>query len=173
MKQLLSLLVRDQAGVLNRISGLFLRRGYNIDSITVGKSERPGLSRMTIVLDVEDEKAAEQVKKQLNKQIDVIKVVDLTHRSVVARELALIRVNATMAERAEIDHIIQPFRARILDVGRASVTVEVTGSSEKIDALIELLRPYGIKELARTGLTAFARELDVSAEAEAKSATGA
>ncbi|MDY0324153.1 MAG: acetolactate synthase small subunit [Candidatus Carbobacillus sp.] len=158
MKQVLSLLVRDQAGVLNRISGLFLRRGYNIEAITVGQSERIGLSRMTIVVEVEDARAREQVKKQLHKQIDVIKVIDLTDRPTVARELALIRVSATAQERSEINHLIEPFRARILDVGKVSVTIEVTGGNDKIEALIELLRPYGIREIARTGLTALGRE---------------
>lgn len=161
MKQTLVLIVNDIAGVLNRITGLFLRRGYNIDSITVGKSEQEHRSRMTIVLDVESEAHAAQVIKQLNKQIDVLKVIDLTGIPAVARELAMIRVQSSLQTRGEINHIIQPFRATITDVGMESITLEVTGSSEKIDALVELLRSFGILELARTGITTFAREIDV------------
>lgn len=160
MKQTLTILVNDHAGVLNRVTGLFLRRGYNIDSITVGQSERPGLSRMTIVLDVENEIRAEQVLKQLNKQIDILKVIDLTGRASVERELAIMRVSSSMQNRGEIYNIIQPFRATVIDVGRESITVEATGSREKLDALIELLKPYGIRELARTGITAFSREME-------------
>ncbi|MBE3554330.1 acetolactate synthase small subunit [Thermicanus aegyptius] len=160
MKQILAILVNDHAGVLNRVTGLFLRRGYNIDSITVGRSERKGLSRMTIVLDVENPMRAEQVVKQLHKQIDILKVIDLTGRAAVERELAMIRVSSSLQNRGELYNIIQPFRATVIDVGRESITIEATGSSDKIEALIELLRPYGIKELARTGITAFTREME-------------
>lgn len=160
MKQTLAILVNDHAGVLNRVTGLFLRRGYNIDSITVGPSERPGLSRMTIVLDVENPMRAEQVVKQLNKQIDILKVIDLTGRAAVERELAMLRVVSSLQNRGEIYNIIQPFRANVIDVGKESITIEATGSRDKIDALIELLKPYGIKELARTGITAFTREME-------------
>jgi acetolactate synthase-1/3 small subunit len=165
VNRILSVVVNNRSGVLNRITGLFLRRGFNIQSLTVGTSETEGQSRMTIVLDVDDERTAEQVIKQLHKQIDVLKVSDITDQPIVARELVLIRVNSPLQTRSELTALIEPFRASIIDVSRDTVTIQAVGSPEKVDALIFLLHPYGIKELARTGLTAFVRGTDVAAEA--------
>jgi acetolactate synthase-1/3 small subunit len=156
--RILTVIVNNRMGVLNRITGLFLKRGFNIQSITVGTTETEGLSRMTIVLNVDDERVVEQVVKQLHKQIDVLKVSDITDVPNVVRELVLIKVNSSVQNRAEITTLIEPFRASIIDVGRESVTVQATGRPAKLDALIALLRPYGIKELARTGITAFPRD---------------
>ncbi|MCL6567192.1 MAG: acetolactate synthase small subunit [Acidobacteriia bacterium] len=158
--RILTVIVNNRMGVLNRITGLFLKRGFNIQSITVGPTETEGLSRMTIVLNVDDERVVEQVVKQLHKQIDVLKVSDITDVPNVVRELVLIKVNSSVQNRAEITTLIEPFRASIIDVGRESVTVQATGRPEKLDALIALLRPYGIKELARTGITAFPRDTE-------------
>jgi acetolactate synthase I/III small subunit len=149
--------VNNRPGVLNRITGLFTKRHYNIESITVGHTEVEGVSRMTFVVNVEDERTAEQIIKQLNKQIDVLKVNDITDQAIVARELALVKVSVTPALRQEIYTLIEPFRASIVDVSKDSLVIQVTGESEKVEALIELLRPYGIKEVARTGTTAFTR----------------
>jgi acetolactate synthase-1/3 small subunit len=149
--------VNNRPGVLNRITGLFTKRHYNIESITVGHTEVEGISRMTFVVNVEDERMAEQIIKQLNKQIDVLKVNDITDQAIVARELALVKVSVTPALRQEIYTLIEPFRASIVDVSKDSLVIQVTGESEKVEALIELLRPYGIKEVARTGTTAFTR----------------
>lgn len=155
-KHTISVLVNDQPGVLARVANLFSQRGFNIDSITVGQSEEKGLSRMIIVTRG-DERTAQQIIKQLYKLIDVIKVQNLSEHPMVARELALIKVDATPATRAEINGIIDPFRAAIIDVGPSSLVIQITGDTEKVDALIELLRPYGIKELSRTGVTAMMR----------------
>jgi len=152
----ISVLVNDQPGVLARVANLFGRRGFNIDSITVGPSEEKGLSRMVIVT-TGDDKTIEQVTKQLHKLIDVIKVQELSSGPMVAREILLLKVDASPATRAEISGIVEPFRASIVDVGPQSMIVQATGDSEKIDALTELLRPYGIRELARTGVTAMSR----------------
>jgi acetolactate synthase I/III small subunit len=152
----ISILVNNQPGVLQRVSGLFGRRGFNIESITVGESEEAGLSRMVIVTQG-DEKTLEQVSKQLYKLIDVIKVVDLSSNPMVSRELALIKVNAEPTMRPEILSIIETFRASVVDIGPSSIIVQVVGDSEKIDAMVELLNPYGIKELSRTGVTAMIR----------------
>ncbi|PDM41862.1 acetolactate synthase small subunit [Parageobacillus toebii] len=155
--------VNNRPGVLNRITGLFTKRHYNIESITVGHTEVEGVSRMTFVVNVEDERTAEQIIKQLNKQIDVLKVNDITDQAIVARELALVKVSVTPALRQEIYTLIEPFRASIVDVSKDSLVIQVTGESEKVEALIELLRPYGIKEVARTGTTAFTRGLQKTA----------
>lgn len=157
MKRIVIALVNDRPGVLNRITSLFTRRDYNIESITVGHTETPGVSRMTFVVHVEDEAKAEQLTKQLNKQIDVIKVQDITDQPIVARELAMIKVLSSPQMRSEIAGLIEPFRASIIDVSRDTMVVQVTGESKKIEALIDLLHPYGIKEIARTGTTAFTR----------------
>ncbi|GMA56436.1 acetolactate synthase small subunit [Alicyclobacillus sacchari] len=158
MTPVLSVLVHNKPGVLNRITALFMRKGFNIQSLTVCITESPDVSRMTLVMSEMDEAALEQVMKQLHKQIDVLKVTDLTDTPMVSRELALIQVNSPIAQRATITSLIDPFRASIVDVGRDTVTVQVTGDADKIEALISLLRPYGIRELARTGLTALPRE---------------
>ncbi|WP_059051832.1 acetolactate synthase small subunit [Paenibacillus senegalimassiliensis] len=152
----IAVLVNDQPGVLQRVAGLFGRRGFNIESITVGQSEEQGLSRMVIVTEGDD-KTLEQIEKQLYKLIDVIKVVNLSSRPMVARELALIKVKAEPAERPEIMGVVETFRAAVVDIGTASMIVQVVGDTEKIDAMIELLQPYGIRELSRTGVTAMIR----------------
>lgn len=157
MKRIVTARVNNQAGVLNRVTGLFSKRQYNIESITVGHTETPGVSKMTFVVHVKDKQDSEQLMKQLHKQIDVLKVSDITDQAVVARELALIKIVATSQTRSEIVGLIEPFRAGVIDVSRESVTVQVTGDSEKVEALIDLLKPYGLKELARTGITAFPR----------------
>ncbi|WP_127488956.1 acetolactate synthase small subunit [Paenibacillus ehimensis] len=155
-KHTISVLVNNQPGVLQRVSGLFGRRGFNIESITVGESEEKGLSRMVIVT-TGDDKTLEQISKQLYKLIDVIKVVDLSAHPMVARELALIKVNAEPSMRPEILGVVETFRAAIVDIGPSSLIVQVVGDSEKIEAMTELLKPYGIKELSRTGVTAMIR----------------
>lgn len=157
MRRIITTFVNNRSGVLSRITGLFSRRGYNIESITVGHTETPEVSRMTFVVEVEDERKAEQLIKQLNKQIDVIKVQDITDMPMVARELALIKVMSSPQNRSEITGLIEPFRASIIDVSKDSIVVQVTGKTDKVEALIDLLRPYGIKEIARTGTTAFTR----------------
>lgn len=155
-KHTISVLVNNQPGVLQRVSGLFGRRGFNIESITVGESEEAGLSRMVIVT-TGDDRTLEQVSKQLYKLIDVIKVVDLSSHPMVARELALIKVIADPAHRPEIVSIVETFRAGVVDIGPNSMIVQAVGDNEKIDAMLELLKPYGIKELSRTGVTAMIR----------------
>ncbi len=165
MNRTLTVIVNNHAGVLNRITGLFLRRNFNIQSIAVGETENPGLSRMTIVITADDDRAVEQVIKQLHKQIDVLKVSDITDLPMVARELVLIRVNSPVSTRAELTSLIEPFRASIIDVSRETITVQATGDTAKVEALISLLRPYGIKDLARTGLTGFTRDNDRANEA--------
>lgn len=152
----IAVLVNNQPGVLQRVSGLFGRRGFNIESITVGTSEEPGLSRMVIVTSGDD-RTLEQVSKQLYKLIDVIKVVDLSAHPMVGRELALIKVSAEPSVRPEILGVVDTFRAAIVDIGSHTLMVQVVGDSEKIDAMVELLKPYGIRELSRTGVTAMMR----------------
>jgi acetolactate synthase-1/3 small subunit len=149
-------LVEDKPGVLNHMASLFRRRGFNIESIAVGHSEVPHLSRMTLVVNGANT-MVEQVRKQLDKLVDVVKVSDITGDNVIARELALIKVKATSATRSEIMQIVDIFRANIVDVAADSVTVEVTGDEDKINSLYNLLRGFGIKELARTGRIALTR----------------
>ena len=151
-------LVEDRPGVLNRVSSLFRRRGFNISSLAVGASEQPNLSRMTFVVEG-DEDTVEQVTNQLNKLIDVIKVSELEEEDVVARELAMIKVRATPANRGEIVQLIDIFRANIVDVSPQSLIIEVTGEEDKINALYNMLRPFGIRELMRTGRIAMSRGL--------------
>lgn len=155
-KHILSVLVENQAGVLSKISGLFTRRGYNIGSLTVGETEDPEISRMTITLDG-DRQTVEQIGKQLNKLIDVIKVVELEKSSSVFRELLLIKVNASLETRSDIIGIADIFKAKIIDVAKESFILELTGDSEKVEAFTEILKPYGILEYNRTGLTALER----------------
>jgi len=155
-KHTLIALVEDKPGVLNQMASLFRRRGFNIESIAVGHSELPHLSRMTIVIDGATT-MVEQVRKQLDKLVDVVKVSDITSDDLVARELALIKVKTTSATRSEIIQIVDIFRANIVDVASDSVTVEVTGDEEKIDSLFNLLSGFGIKEMSRTGRIAMTR----------------
>ena len=155
-KHTIAVIVNDQPGVLQRVSGLFGRRGFNIESITVGASEEAGLSRMVIVT-TGDEHTLEQMEKQLYKLIDVIKVINLSSQSMVGRELALIKVKAEPKERPEILGVVETFRASIVDIGPVTLIVQVVGDSSKIEAMIELLKPYGIREISRTGVTAMMR----------------
>ena len=155
-KHVLSVLVENHSGVLSRVSGLFSRRGYNIDSLSVGETEDPQISRMTIVADA-DEYTLEQIKKQLNKLVDVIKIIELREEHAIYRELALIKIAATKENRAEIIEIANIFRAHIVDVASESVVIEATGDQGKISALSNMLMPYGIKEVIRTGITALER----------------
>jgi acetolactate synthase-1/3 small subunit len=152
----ISMLVEDRAGVLNRVASLFRRRNFNIKSLAVGGSEQPGLSRMTVVV-AADPAQVEQVRKQLDKLINVVKVSDITDADIVARELALIKVAATSSSRSGIIQIVDIFRANIVDVAADSVTVEVTGDEDKVNSLLELLRGFGIKEVVRTGRIALTR----------------
>ncbi|WP_406670033.1 acetolactate synthase small subunit [Methanolobus sp. ZRKC4] len=156
MRHTLSVLVENKYGVLSRVAGMFSRRGYNIDSLTVGVTEDPTISRMTIVVKGDDE-VLEQVTKQLNKLIDVIRVTDLKSEETVERELALFKVNSDVTTRSEIMQIADIFRARIIDVAPRSMTVEVTGDEGKITAIEQLLKPFGIKEMVRTGKVALSR----------------
>ena len=156
MKRTLAVLVENKPGVLTRIAGLFARRGYNITSLAVGETEDPTISRMTIVVDG-DNRVLEQVTKQLHKLVDVIKLTDLSEEENVDRELILIKVNADPQTRAEIMQIVDIFRARIVDIGRNSLIIEATGDSGKIKAIESSLKPFGIKELVRTGKIAMVR----------------
>ncbi|MBC7254972.1 MAG: acetolactate synthase small subunit [Chloroflexi bacterium] len=155
-RRTLVVLMEDKPGVLSHVTNLFRRRNYNIESLTVGHSETPGISRMTVVVHANDA-VLEQVIKQLYKLINVTKVTDITDDAAVIRELALIKVHATGADRAEIKQLVDIFRAQIIDVAHESLTVEVTGTEDKIDSMIEMLRPFGIKELTRTGRVAMVR----------------
>jgi len=153
----ISLLVENRFGTLNRIAGMFAAKGYNIDSLTVGPTEEEDISRMTIVTRGDDQ-IMEQISKQLNKLIDVIKVIDLTFDSFVERELALIKVQSTTTTRSEIMQISEIFRAKVVDVSPRTLTLEATGSQQKVDAIINMLKPFGLKEVARTGRVAVKRE---------------
>lgn len=153
MKQILSVLVENKAGVLSRISGLFARRGFNIDSLTVGTTEDATISRMTIVVDG-DARTVEQVEKQLNKMVDVLKVKRLPTAGSTRRELCLIKVQATAERRGEIVDVAKILSAKIVDISHTTLTVELCDKPEKVELLIELLSPYQIQELARTGVAA-------------------
>lgn len=158
MKHILSMLVNDQPRVLARVASLIGQRNFNIESISVGESEEPGLSRMVIVTEG-DERTMEQVTKQLHKLVDVIKIQDLSVEEAVVRELMLVKVGANPSVRTEIAGIVEPFRASIVDVGYNTMVIQATGEQAKLDNILELLRPYGIKEVARTGVTALSRSL--------------
>ncbi|MDQ0287007.1 acetolactate synthase-1/3 small subunit [Desulfofundulus luciae] len=156
MRHTLAVLVENNPGVLARVAGLFSRRGYNIDSLAVGRTDNPAISRMTIVVEGDD-RVLEQVTKQLHKLIDVIKISDITADEYVDRELVLIKVSAEPEKRGEIMQIADIFRARIVDLGRRTMILECTGNEGKIRAFEESLKPYGIKELVRTGKIAMLR----------------
>lgn len=163
MKHTLTALVQDQPGVLTRIAGMFARRGFNIDSLTVGSTERPGISRITMVVPGTDQDV-EQITKQLYKLIDVLKVTDVTYTPCVERELMLIKVNASPDTRSHIVDVAHMFRARIVDVAEESLTLEVTGDPGKMVAIIKMLTSFGIREIARTGLVSLVRESGVNTE---------
>jgi acetolactate synthase-1/3 small subunit len=156
MRHTLVALMEDKPGVLNRISSLFRRRNFNIESLTVGHSETPGISRMTIVSEG-DSTIIEQVEKQLYKLINVTKVTNVTDEPTVIRELALIKVTASGAARSEITGLVDIFRAKVVDVAPDSLMVEITGTEDKVDSLANLLRPFGIREMVRTGRVAMVR----------------
>jgi len=156
MKHTLAILVENKPGVLTRVAGLFSRRGFNIESLAVGVTENPDTSRITIVVSGDDH-ILEQVEKQLNKLIDVIRVSDIPPEESVNRELALIKVGVDSSTRAEVMQIVDIFRAKIVDVGIKSLVVEVTGDEGKINAIEQLLRQFGIKEMVRTGRIAMNR----------------
>jgi acetolactate synthase I/III small subunit len=155
-KHVISVLVKNSSGVLSRVSGLFSRRGYNIDSLTVGRTEDVTISRMTITLNG-DEDVLEQVKKQLEKLEDVIKAIDIDPNNSVVRELVLIKVKADAENRAAINEVVKIFRSKIIDVSMDTLTIELTGNESKVSALIKLMEQYGIKEMVRTGVTALQR----------------
>ena len=155
--KVISVLVENKPGVLHLIANLFRRRNFNIESITVGPTQEPNVARMTITVN-EDEKTIDQVVKQVAKQIDVLKVSELEQGNFVMRELALIKVNVPSSkERSDVINCVEVFRGRIIDVSTDSLTVEITGTPDKIDAFLNLMKSYGIIELARTGITALAR----------------
>ena len=156
MKHIISALVENKFGVLSHVAGLFGSRGFNIDSLTVGETHDPTISRMTIVVSGDD-RILEQVNKQLNKLIDVIKVQDLTTESLIDRELMLVKVSASSKTRSEILQIAEVFKAKVIDYSQKHVTIELVGSQEKIENFLNMIRTYGIKEVARTGRIALQR----------------
>jgi acetolactate synthase-1/3 small subunit len=152
----LSVLVENKPGVLARVSGLFSRRGFNIDSLAVGETEHPEISRITIVVNAEAN-PLEQVTKQLNKLVNVLKIVELEQSAAVQRELVLVKVRADRAARSQIMETVQLFRARVVDVAPETLTIEATGTAEKLDALLRDLEPFGIKEMVQSGVVAIGR----------------
>jgi acetolactate synthase-1/3 small subunit len=152
----LSVLVENKPGVLARIAGLFSRRGFNIDSLAVGPTEHPDISRMTILVNVE-ELPLEQVTKQLNKLVEVIKIVELEQSTSVQRELLLVKVAADKSTRSHVLETVQLFRAKVVDVAPDAVTIEATGSTDKLEALLRVLEPYGVRELVQSGMVAVGR----------------
>jgi acetolactate synthase-1/3 small subunit len=160
MTHILSVSVKNRPGVLTRVAGLFSRRNFNIHSLNVGETQDPEISRMTIVV-TGDDKTLDQVKKQLDKLVDVLKIDDLNKTSIVDRDLALIRVGCNRDERAEIIQIADTFRAKVVDVSYDSLMLEATGTEDKIEALIEILRDFNIQEVVRTGLVALSRGQEI------------
>ncbi len=163
MKHTLSVLVEDEAGVLTRIAGLFARRGFNIESLAVGPAEQVGISRITMVVPG-DEQSIEQLTKQLYKLINVLKVQDITNTPCVERELMLIKVNTSSANRLEIVELARVFRAHIVDMAEDALTIEVVGDPGKMVAIIQVLNKFGIREISRTGKIALVRESGVNTE---------
>ncbi|GMA19136.1 acetolactate synthase small subunit [Arsenicicoccus piscis] len=155
-KHTLSVLVENKPGVLARIAGLFSRRGYNIEALAVGETEHPEVSRMTIRVDV-DQLPLEQVTKQLNKLVEVLKVVELAPESSVQRHIILVKVRADTAHRGQVMEVVEMFRAKIVDVGPDTLVIEATGNVLKLEALLRLLEPFGVKELVQSGLVAIGR----------------
>lgn len=152
----LSVLVANQPGVLTRIAGLFSRRGFNIDSLAVGPTEREDISRMTIVADVQTQLDLEQLVKQLHKLVEVLKIIELDE-NLVARELILIKVRTDLSNRSQVIDVVELFRGKAVDVSHETITIEATGSREKLDALVRMLEPYGIQELVQSGQVALGR----------------
>ena len=156
-KHTISIHVENKFGAFNRIAGLFAAKGYNIDSLSVGSTEEEGISRMTIVTQGDDQ-VIEQIMKQLNKLINTVKVVDLTFENFVERELVLVKVQSDADSRSEIMQVGEIFRAKVVDISPKTLTLEATGSQQKVDAIIKMLEPFGIREMARTGRVAIKRE---------------
>lgn len=157
MRHVISMLIENKHGVLSRVAGLFSARGYNIESLNLAPMNGEGLGRMTVVVNGDDW-VLEQINKQLNKLIDVIKVLDLTSESHINRELVLVKVFSTKSTRSEIMQVVNIFNAKIVDISPKSLTIESTGSEDKVNAIIGMLKPFGIKEIARTGMIAMSRE---------------
>jgi len=156
LRHIITAIVENKSGVLAHIAGLFSGRGYNIDSLAVGETENPNLSRMTIVTHGDDA-IIDQIRKQLEKVIDIVKVQDITHEDHVERDLLLVKVNAPPGKRGEIIEVVDIFRGKIVDVGAQEMVIEIAGTEDKVEAMIDLLRPYGIKELVRSGSIALPR----------------
>ena len=158
MRRMLTAKLKNSTGVLNRFTGVLSRRQVNIESISVGHTDEPEISRITIIIDVETLEESELIIKQLNRLIDVVRVRDITDIPHMEREVILVKLSAPPAKRAEILAIIQPFRASVVDVAPKSITIQMSGDSEKIEALLRVIRPYGIQNVARTGATGFSRD---------------
>jgi acetolactate synthase-1/3 small subunit len=156
MRHIISALVQNQPGVLAHVAGMFAARGFNIDSLVVGRTEDPELSRMTIVV-IGDDRVLEQVRKQLGKIVPVVKIRDFAGVACIERDLMLLRVHATASKRPEVIELVNLFRGRVVDVAKDSLLVELAGPEEKLEAFIDLVRPYGIREMARTGVIAMQR----------------
>jgi acetolactate synthase-1/3 small subunit len=163
MRHVLSAVVQNQPGVLAHISGMLASRAFNIDSLAVGETEKPDLSRMTFVVHGDDAEL-EQVRKQLDKIVTVVKVLDISSENFVERDLMLIKVKATPAQRTEISLLVEMFRGRVVDIDHDTIMVEISGQESKIEAFIDLMRPYGIVELARTGRIALVRGVSKQTE---------
>ena len=172
MKHVITALVQNQPGVLANVAGMFAARGFNIDSLVVGRTEDPALSRMTIVV-VGDDRILEQVRKQLGKIVPVVKIRDFTDVAHVERDLVLVRVQVAADKRPEVIELTNLFRGRVVDVARTSLMVELSGPEDKLEAFIDLVRPYGIRELARTGVIAMQRGAQAQAARPAQDAESA
>jgi acetolactate synthase-1/3 small subunit len=171
MRHVISALVVNEPGVLANVAGMFAARGFNIDSLVVGRTDDPNLSRMTIVVDA-DENTLEQVRKQLAKLVPVTNVKDFKDSAYIERDLALVCVGAGPASRHEVIEVVNLFRGRVVDVGKESLMVELSGTEEKIERFVDLMKPYGIRELARTGVIAMAREIQPAGGAKSAAPTG-
>jgi acetolactate synthase I/III small subunit len=171
MRHVISALVVNEPGVLANVAGMFAARGFNIDSLVVGRTDDPNMSRMTIVVDA-DENTLEQVRKQLAKLVPVTNVKDFKDSAYIERDLALISVGAGPASRHEVIEVVNLFRGKVVDVGKESLVVELSGPEEKIERFVDLMKPYGIRELARTGVIAMAREVQAAGKSAAPAAGG-
>ena len=171
MRHVISALVMNEPGVLANVAGMFAARGFNIDSLVVGRTENPELSRMTVVVDADDN-TIEQIRKQLAKLVPVVKVRDFQNTAYIERDLALISITVAPEKRAEVVEIVRLFRARVVDISKSSVIVEMSGTEAKIEAFIELVEPYGIKEMARTGVIGMARGQQAARDEAAEKTSG-
>jgi len=171
MRHVISALVMNEPGVLASVAGLFSARGFNMDSLVVGRTEHPDLSRMTVVASGDDN-TLEQIRKQLAKLVPVVKVRDFKNTAYIERDLALITVSVSPEQRGEVFALVELFRGKVVDVAKASLMIELAGTEEKLEALTELLRPYGIKELARTGVIAMPRGTQAAKDEAAEKLPG-